>query len=170
MHPRRCSRVLTGGVARPVPAEGVAMAYDEKLAERVRSVLAERTGVAERRMFGGLAFLLDGKRSCGIMRDELIVRVGTERYEESLGEAHVRSMDVTSHPMRGWVVVAAAGCRDGKSVRKWVERAAEIASFARTSSMPPTRRASPRAGRRLRAARPAAARQRERGERPRRRA
>jgi TfoX/Sxy family transcriptional regulator of competence genes len=100
------------------------MAYDEPLAERVRRVLAGRPGLEERRMFGGLAFLLDGRMFCGISKDELMVRVGPERHAEALAAPHARPMDFTGRPMKGMVFVGAAGLR-GPALRRWVERGVE---------------------------------------------
>ena len=71
------------------------MAFNERLAERVRAALDGRAGISERSMFGGLAFLLDGKMCVGILGDELIVRSGAERYTESLKRPHARPMDFT---------------------------------------------------------------------------
>jgi TfoX/Sxy family transcriptional regulator of competence genes len=102
------------------------MAYDEELAERIRRAVGPRADVTEKKMFGGLAFLRDGKMFCGIVRDDLMVRVGPERYEASLTEAHVRPMDFTGRPMIGYVFVAAGGCRTEKAVAKWVERGARF--------------------------------------------
>jgi TfoX/Sxy family transcriptional regulator of competence genes len=97
------------------------MAYDEKLADRIRGVLGPRPGVTERAMFGGLAFLLDGKMFCGVSGDELMVRVGPERHPEALGRKHVRPMDFTGRPMTGYVFVEPAGCRTEKAVQPWVD-------------------------------------------------
>ncbi len=104
------------------------MAYDEPLAERIRRALCPRAGITERKMFGGLAFLLGGKMFCGIVKDDLMVRVGPERYEEALGRPHVRPMDFTGRPMNGYVFVAPAGCSTEKAVRAWVESGAEFVS------------------------------------------
>jgi TfoX/Sxy family transcriptional regulator of competence genes len=97
------------------------MAYDEKLAERIRGVLGPHPGITEKKMFGGLAFLLDGKMFCGVSNDELMVRVGPERHEEALRRKNVRPMDFTGRPMKGYVFVEPAGCRTGKAVQPWVE-------------------------------------------------
>ena len=102
------------------------MGYDERLAERIRLAVAIRPDVAEKKMFGGLAFLNKGKMFCGIVKDELMVRVGPERYEESLREPHVRPMDFTGRPMKGYIFVESAGCRTDKEVRRWVEQGAEF--------------------------------------------
>ena len=99
------------------------MAYDEKLAARVRAVLPARASVMERKMFGGLALMLDGKMLCGILGDELIVRVGPERYPEALGKSHARPMDFNGRPMRGYVYVAAAGVKTPKQLVPWLASA-----------------------------------------------
>ena len=98
------------------------MAYDEKLAERVRGVIGPRPDITERKMFGGLAFLLDGKMFCGVSGDELMVRVGPERHQEALDRKNVRPMDFTGRPMKGYVFVEPTGCRTGKAVQPWVEQ------------------------------------------------
>jgi len=99
------------------------MAYDEKLAERVRDVLAGEEGVSERKMFGGIAFMVDGHMACGIVGDDLMVRLGAEGAEEALGRAHVRPMDFTGRPLTGMVYVEPAGVR-GAVLGDWVRRAA----------------------------------------------
>jgi TfoX/Sxy family transcriptional regulator of competence genes len=96
------------------------MAYDAKLADRVHRAVADKRGVTEKKMFGGIAFLLDGKMFCGIANDDLMVRVGPERYEESLKKPHVRPMDFTGRPLKGYVYVAPAGCRTDAALRTWV--------------------------------------------------
>ena len=100
------------------------MAYDEQLAGRVRQAVGPRADVAEKKMFGGIAFLLDGKVFCGIAKDDLMVRVGPERYEAALAEAHVRPMDFTGRPMNGYVYVGRGGLRTVKAIAKWVEQGA----------------------------------------------
>ncbi len=97
------------------------MAYDEALAERIRRALGRRRDISEKKMFGGLAFLRGGTMFCGIVKNELMVRVGPERYEESLAKAHVRPMDFTGRPMNGYVFVEPPGCRTAKAVSTWVE-------------------------------------------------
>ena len=100
------------------------MAYDEDLADRIRRAIGPRGDVTEKRMFGGLAFLLDGKMFCGIVEDDLMVRVGPERYEAALAEHHVRPMDFTGRPMNGYVYVGRGGSRTVKAIAKWVEQGA----------------------------------------------
>jgi hypothetical protein len=72
--------------------------------------------------------LLGGKMFCGIVKDDLVVRVGPERYEEALGRPHVRPMDFTGRPMNGYVFVAPAGCSTEKAVSAWVATAATFVS------------------------------------------
>ena len=98
------------------------MAYDETLADRIRRAVGPRADVTEKKMFGGLAFLLDGRTFCGIVKDDLMVRVGPERYKAALAEAHVRPMDFTGRPMNGYVFVGPGGSRTEKAIRKWVDR------------------------------------------------
>ncbi|HYV14934.1 MAG TPA: TfoX/Sxy family protein [Conexibacter sp.] len=108
------------------------MAYDEDLAHRIREQLADESGVTEKAMFGGLAFMLGGNMAVGIIGDELMVRVGPDAYEEALARPHTRVFDMTGRPMRGWVCVAADGVRTKRQVGAWVPRGV---AFAR--SLPP---------------------------------
>jgi len=97
------------------------VAYDEGLAQRIRELLEERTDVEERRMFGGLAFLIGRHMCCGVVGDELMVRVGAEAYERALGLAHVREMDFTGRPLRGLVYVACEGFESDEDLARWLE-------------------------------------------------
>jgi TfoX/Sxy family transcriptional regulator of competence genes len=97
------------------------MAYNEKLAERIRRQLSNRTDVVERKMFGGLAFMVRGHMCCGVVGDELMVRVGLAGYEAALKEKHAREMDFTGKPLRGMLYVAASGLASAKQLGKWVE-------------------------------------------------
>ena len=107
------------------------MAYDESLADRVRHVLAGEPGLSERKMFGGLAFMLGGNMCCGIVGDRLMLRLGADLAEKALERTNVHQMDFTGRPMTGMVYVAPGGVR-GRALRTWVEKAA---GFART--LPP---------------------------------
>jgi TfoX/Sxy family transcriptional regulator of competence genes len=102
------------------------MAYDEGLAERIRSLLEARPRVTEMKMFGGVAFLIDGKMFVGIVKDDLLVRVGPERYRDALKRPHVRPMDFTGKPMVGYVFVAPAGLEEDEALGRWVELGAEF--------------------------------------------
>ncbi len=107
------------------------MAYNEKLAERIRRQLSDRTDVAERKMFGGLAFMVKGHMCCGVVGDELMVRVGPEAYEAALKEKHAREMDFTGKPLRSMVYVAAPGIASVKQLGRWIVRG--LAVRARTA-------------------------------------
>jgi hypothetical protein len=87
------------------------MAYDETLAKRIRKTLGRKQRVTEKKMFGGLAFMLGGKMFCGIIGDDLMVRVGPDGHDDALTQPHVRPMDFTGRPMRGYVYVAPPACR-----------------------------------------------------------
>lgn len=113
------------------------MAYDEKLAERVRNALAARSRVTEKKMFGGLAFLVSGRMCCGILGDTLMVRVGPERYAAALSRPHARPMDFTGRPLTGFVYVAPMGFRSKQALTKWVDCGVEFAS-----ALPATKRKS----------------------------
>ena len=101
------------------------MAFDSGLAQRVREVLGERRGVTEKAMFGGLAFLIDGKMFVGIQDSVLMARVGPERHEDALGLAHVRQMDFTGRPMKGYVYVDPPALREDKDLKGWVQWCAD---------------------------------------------
>ena len=103
------------------------MAYDEKLAERIRKVVGDGPEISERKMFGGLAVMHHGNMVCGVVRDELMVRVGPESYEEALAMDHARPMDFNGRPMRGMVFVGGAGLKGGE-LDAWVERGLRYAS------------------------------------------
>lgn len=123
------------------------MAFDEKLAGRVRAVLAARPSVSERRMFGGLAFLLQGRMFCGVIGADLVVRVGPEAWGKALARRHVRPMDFTGRPLTGYVYVAPPGLRAAASLRSWVEQGLR---FSRTLAATGPGRRSPAAGGRSR--------------------
>jgi TfoX N-terminal domain len=108
------------------------MAYDEGLATRVRDVLGDRSGLAEMKMFGGLAFLLNGNMACGVRGDDLIVRVAAGEADAALGEPGTRPFDLTGRPMKGWLMVDAAGHAEDDDLRRWVGR-----GLAYASSLPP---------------------------------
>ena len=99
------------------------MAYDEGLAERVRGVLAERTDVAEKRMFGGIAFLLRGRMCVGIVKQDLMVRVGKDAHAELARRPHARPMDFTGRPMQGFLFVGPDGIESDADLETWVGHA-----------------------------------------------
>ncbi|HJV25624.1 MAG TPA: TfoX/Sxy family protein [Aromatoleum sp.] len=98
------------------------MAFDAGLAERLRDLFRERHDVVEKRMFGGLAFMLGEHMCVGILGDALLARVGAEGYEDALHARHVHPMDFTGRPMKGFVVVEPAGFESDADLAHWVER------------------------------------------------
>lgn len=103
------------------------MAYDEKLADRIRKVLAGQKELTEKKMFGGIASMLHGNMCCGVVKDELVIRIGPHRYDEALHKPHTRPMDFTGHPLRGFIFVGPGGYRTGKALAKWVKEAVDFA-------------------------------------------
>ncbi len=104
------------------------MAYDESLAARVKETLSGHPDIAERKMFGGLAFMLAGNMCCCVTDQGLMVRVGPEGYEEALALPHAGVMSMTGRPMRGWVLVQPAGLESDAGLNQWVGRGAEFAA------------------------------------------
>ena len=104
------------------------MVFDQRLAARVRALLSEEPGYAERQMFGGLAFMLQGNMCCGVVGDDLMVRVGREAHEGTLTKPYARPMDFTGRPMRGMVYVEAAGLKTKAQLRRWIGRGVDFAS------------------------------------------
>jgi TfoX/Sxy family transcriptional regulator of competence genes len=108
------------------------MAYDEALAGRIRRLLDGHDVVTERKMFGGIAFMLNGNMICGVVKDELMVRVGAEAYADALARPHARPMDFTGRPMKGMLFVGAEGIRSDSGLSGWTEL-----SLAFAGSLPP---------------------------------
>ena len=104
------------------------MAYDEALAERVRDLLMHRGDLTERKMFGGIAWMVSGNMACGILGDELIVRLEPEEAERALGEEHTRVFDFTGRPAKNMVMVGPAGLEDASDLAGWVEAGTGFAS------------------------------------------
>ena len=108
------------------------MAYDEGLAQRIREALDELPGLVEKKMFGGVGFIIQGNMACGVNKDKLIVRVGPERHEETMQRPHTRPFDITGRPMKGWVRVEADGYQSDDDLKDWVQQGV---AFAQT--LPP---------------------------------
>lgn len=108
------------------------MAYDEKLAARVRKALGRRKGLKEQKMFGGLAFMLCGHMCCGVMDDELMLRLGPDLAAKALSRAHTRPVDFTGRVMKSMIMVAPAGHKTDATLKRWVNEAAGFAA-----SLPP---------------------------------
>ena len=106
------------------------MAYDEDVAARLRTVLSDEQDVREQKMFGGIAFMVDGKMAVGVIGDDLLLRLGERNAEAALDEEpHARPMDFTGKPMRNMIFLAPAGFAGDDALRAWVGRAV---AFAKT--------------------------------------
>lgn len=103
------------------------MAFDEKLASRVRQALGELPGLEEKKMFGGVGYLVMGNMACGVNKEDLIIRVGPEKYANYLGYPGVRPFDFTGKPMRGWILVAPSGIKTETDLVAWVKRGIDFA-------------------------------------------
>jgi TfoX/Sxy family transcriptional regulator of competence genes len=101
------------------------MAFDEALAERIRQQLARRRTVTEKKMFGGIGFLLNGNLLVGVWKDSLIVRLDPEDSDDALKEPHVKVFDVTGRPMKGWILVEPEGVA-GDRLADWIQRAVQF--------------------------------------------
>ncbi len=102
------------------------MSYDEKTAERVRRILARRSDVVEKKMFGGLCFMVNGRMCCGLTSTAFMVRVGADRYEDALAQPHARPMDFTGRPLAGMVYVDPDGYKSDAALAKWVQRGVDF--------------------------------------------
>jgi TfoX/Sxy family transcriptional regulator of competence genes len=102
------------------------MAFDEALAGRIRRRLARRKNVEEKKMFGGIGFLLNGNLLVGAWKNALCVRLGPDQAEEALLEAHVEPFDITGRPMKGWVLVEPEGVEDDDQLAGWIQRAVKF--------------------------------------------
>jgi TfoX/Sxy family transcriptional regulator of competence genes len=111
------------------------VAYDEGLADRVREVLAPRAEVSERKMFGGVAFMVGGNMAVGVLAEELMVRLDPADAEQALTEPDTRPMDFTGKPMKGMLFVEPAGIEADADLAAWVEAGADHAA-----SLPPRQR------------------------------
>lgn len=99
------------------------MAFDEALAERIRRGLARKKGIEEKKMFGGIGFLLNGNMLVGVWKDSLIIRLGPEEGDEALLEPHVKVFDITGRAMKGWMLVAPEGVGGDDKLQGWIQRA-----------------------------------------------
>jgi TfoX/Sxy family transcriptional regulator of competence genes len=98
------------------------MAYDEGAAQRLRDLLADRDDVVEKKMFGGIAFMLRGNMCIGVNKDTLMVRVGKENHDEAVSQPHARPMDFTGKPMQGFIFVEPEGYESDEDLEGWLQR------------------------------------------------
>ena len=106
--------------------ESLSMPFDQSLADRVRTMLARRDRFSEKKMFGGVGFLLGGNMCVGVWKHFLIARIGPEHYDDALGRPHVEEFDITGRAMRGWVMIEPEGIDEEAELIEWVDRAVEF--------------------------------------------
>ncbi len=102
------------------------MAYDEALAHRIGVILKDQSNVVGKKMFGGIAFMVNGNMCCGVVKDTLMARVGPDVYESALGQPPARKMDFTGKSMKGMIYVDPEGLKSEEELKTWVERALEF--------------------------------------------
>lgn len=103
------------------------MAYDEGLATRVREALGDSPEISERKMFGGIAFLLSGNLAVGVSKEDLMVRIDPDDQERALAESGVRPFDMTGRPMKGWILVGPEATADDAGLHEWVTAGLDFA-------------------------------------------
>ena len=96
------------------------MAYEEGLGERIREAMRDRTDVVEKKMFGGLCFMVSGNMACGIVEDTLMARVGPDQYDDCLAIEHAREMDFTGRSLKGMIYVSPEGIESDEQLAGWV--------------------------------------------------
>ena len=104
------------------------MPYSESLADRIRQALGRRRGLSEKKMFGGVGFLLDGNLCVGVWQTSLVARLGPEQAAWALEQPDVAEFDITGRPMRGWVLIGADGLETDEQLRVWIDRCIEFVS------------------------------------------
>ena len=102
------------------------MAFDETLAARIRDALARKKNIEEKKMFGGVCYFLNGNMLVGVWREFFIARLGPDQGDEALLEPHVRKMDITGKPMKGWIMVEPEGVEGDGQLKDWIERATKF--------------------------------------------
>jgi TfoX/Sxy family transcriptional regulator of competence genes len=120
------------------------VAYDEGLAQRLRDLLIDQRGVTERKMFGGLCLMVDGKMCVGVVGDELMARVGADGHAAALKKAHVRPMDFTGKPLKGFVYVGVEGLESETALEEWVQLGVRVARSQGDKALPRKARAKKR--------------------------
>ena len=103
------------------------MPYDEQLAERIRAKLKSARGLTEKKMFGGVGFMVNGNMACGVHKQDLIVRLSDAEFERALKDEHVRVFDMTGRPMKGWLLISPPAITTDKALRAWIEKGIQFA-------------------------------------------
>lgn len=109
------------------------MAYDEKLADRIRESISEIAGFTEKEMMGGLVFMLNEKMCLGIIKNELMCRIDPALHNEEVEKDGCRTMDFTKRPMKGYIMIDEFGLRNQKNVEHWIKLALDFNSKAKAS-------------------------------------
>ena len=104
------------------------MAFNEHLAQVIRDTIEGVPGVVEKKMFGGIAFLINGNLSVGIHKENLIIRVGPDKHDKALSKPHTKVFDITGRPMKGWIMVLPEGHSDPDVLEKWIKEGIIFAS------------------------------------------
>ena len=102
------------------------MAYDKGLAHRVEEIIEDQDGFEAKKMFGGVGYLLHGNMACGVLNENLIVRVGKDAHEEAMNQAHTLPFDITGRAMKGWVMVTPEGYEADTELEDWVNKGVEF--------------------------------------------
>lgn len=108
------------------------MAYDEALAQRIRAALPAIPGLGEKKMFGGIGFLVNGNMACGVHQNSLMVRIDPATYADALARPGVRAFDMTGRPMKGWILVDPAGLESAGELQGWL-----LQGLAFAEALPP---------------------------------
>jgi TfoX N-terminal domain len=103
------------------------MPYDQALAQRIQAALRALPGLTEKKMFGGVGFMVSGNMACGVHGPDLIVRLSPAQYEQAIKQPHVHVFDLTGKPMKGWITVGPAGCATDEDLRMWIEHGVAFA-------------------------------------------
>lgn len=109
------------------------MAYNEKLADRIRESLTDQKVVEEKKMMGGLTFMVNGKMCVGVLKDDLMARIDPDAYEVALQRKGCRKMDFTGKPMKGFVFVSSEGTSNDKDLNYWINLALDFNKRAKVS-------------------------------------
>ena len=103
------------------------MAYDESFAERIRDAITGQPGLDEKKMFGGIGYLINGNMACGIWKDSLVIRVGPDNYDDALAQPHTSLFDVTGREMKGWILVGPEGIAEDDDLAAWAQKGVDFA-------------------------------------------
>ncbi len=109
------------------------MAYDERLADRIREILVDQPDIEEKQMMGGVAFMVNNKMCVGVIKDEMMARIDPDVYEEALEKHGCHPMDFTGKPMKGWVFISPEGIDKVKDLHYWIGLALDFNMKAKPS-------------------------------------